>query len=96
MKKSEIKRYLSEKFNLQSIQSEKVLDIIIGQMTKALKDNNRVEIRGFGSFFTKRYNSYDGRNPRTGEHVSVPDKKLPHFRPSKELVEKLNEKVNKY
>ncbi|MCZ6685233.1 MAG: HU family DNA-binding protein, partial [Candidatus Dadabacteria bacterium] len=46
---------------------------------------------GFGSFFTKSYGSYEGRNPRTGEKVTVSSKKLPHFRPSRELIGKLNE-----
>jgi integration host factor subunit beta len=59
-------------------------------MTEVLSEDERIEIRGFGSFFTKKYGSYGGRNPRTGEHVSVPEKKLPHFRPSKELLKKLN------
>lgn len=91
MRKSDIERQIAEKFNLQSSQSEQILDTIISKMTEVLTDDERIEIRGFGSFFTKSYGSYGGRNPRTGEKVSVPEKKLPHFRPSKELLKKLND-----
>ena len=91
MRRSDIEREISEKFKLQSNQSEQILDTIIESMTEVLKEDGRIEIRGFGSFFTKSYGSYGGRNPRTGDYVAVPEKKLPHFRPSKELLKKLND-----
>lgn len=94
MRRSEIEKELSEKFDLQSNQSEQILDTIIEEMTKALEGDGRIEIRGFGSFFTKKYDSYSGRNPRTGKPVYVPEKKLPHFRPSKELIKKLNDNLS--
>jgi integration host factor subunit beta len=90
MKKSELEKELASKFNLQSQQSERIIDTIIDHMTNVLKDGGRIEIRGFGSFFTKGYKTYTGRNPRTGDSVTVPPKKLPHFRPSKELLKKIN------
>lgn len=90
MKRSDIEKELSAKFNLQPYQSEQILDTIIGHMTAVLEDGGRIEIRGFGSFYTKSYGSYEGRNPRTGERVTVSEKKLPHFRPSRELIGKLN------
>lgn len=91
MKRSELEKEISAKFNLQLNQSEKIIDTIIGHMTDVLESGGRIEIRGFGSFFTKSYKAFSGRNPRTGEVVEVPPKKLPHFRPSKELLKKLNE-----
>ena len=91
MKKSEIEKVLATKFNLHLQQSEQIMDTIINHMTKVLENDGRIEIRGFGSFFTKKYDSFDGRNPRTGDLVKVPPKKLPHFRPSKDLLKKLNE-----
>ena len=91
MRKSDIEKDIAEKFRLQSNQSEQIMDTIIEKMTQVLGDDERIEIRGFGSFFTKNYGSYGGRNPRTGERVPVPEKKLPHFRPSKELLKKLND-----
>ena len=90
MKKSELEKELSAKFNLQSQQSESIIDTIIEHMTNVLKDGGIIEIRGFGSFFTKGYKTYTGRNPRTGDSVTVLPKKLPHFRPSKELLKKIN------
>lgn len=90
MKRSELEKDLSEKFNLQVEQSERIIDTIIAHMTGVLHGGGRIEIRGFGSFVTKNYKPYSGRNPRTGEAVEVSPKRLPHFRPSKELVQKLN------
>ena len=91
MKRSELERELSAKFGLQPQQSEQIIDTVINHMTDVLQGGGRIEIRGFGSFFTKGYKPYSGRNPRTGETVQVPSKKLPHFRPSKELRKKMNE-----
>jgi integration host factor subunit beta len=95
MKKSELEKVLASKFNLQSQQSERILNTIIEHMTNVLQGGGRIEIRGFGSFFTKGYKAYKGRNPRTGNEVTVPPKKLPHFRPSKELLKKINQNENK-
>ena len=90
MKRSDIEKELADKFNLQPSQSEQILDTIIEHMTEVLEGGGRIEIRGFGGFFTKSYGSYEGRNPRTGSKVMVSSKKLPHFRPSRELITKLN------
>ena len=60
-------------------------------MSKALVDGDRIEIRGFGSFMVKEYKGYTGRNPKTGEQISVTDKKLPFFKTGKELKEKVDE-----
>ena len=91
MKRSELEKELAAKFNLQLDQSERIIDTVINHMTEVLERGERIEIRGFGSFFTKSYQAFNGRNPRTGEVVRVPPKRLPHFRPSKELLRKLNE-----
>ncbi|HEY7534539.1 MAG TPA: HU family DNA-binding protein [Thermodesulfobacteriota bacterium] len=91
MKRSEFEKELATKFGLQPQQSEQIIDTIINYMTDVLQGGGRIEVRGFGSFFTKNYKPYTGRNPRTGDKVQVLSKKLPHFRPSKELKKKLNE-----
>jgi len=91
MKRSDLEKEISAKFSLQLNQSEQIVDTMINHMTDVLGNGGRIEIRGFGSFFTKSYKSFSGRNPRTGEVVHVPPKKLPHFRPSKELLKKLND-----
>jgi integration host factor subunit beta len=91
MKRSELEMELASRFKLQAEQSEQIVDTIINHMTEVLQSGGRIEIRGFGSFFTKGYKPYSGRNPRTGETVQVMSKRLSHFRPSKELRKRLNE-----
>jgi integration host factor subunit beta len=59
-------------------------------MTQALKRGERIEIRGFGSFTSKSYDAYTGRNPRTGETIHVPAKRLPFFKVGKELKERVD------
>jgi len=61
-------------------------------MTEALIKGDRIEIRGLCSFYVKKYKSYMGRNPRTGETVRVQGKKLPFFKCGKELRERVNKK----
>jgi integration host factor subunit beta len=63
---------------------------MLGQLSGALVDGERVEIRGFGSFTLRHYKSRIGRNPRTGEVVPVPERHIPHFKPGKELRERVN------
>lgn len=68
----------------------KVVNTFFDSMKDALKNGDRIEIRGFGSFKIKEYEGYVGRNPRTGEKVDVRPKRLPFFRVGKELREYLN------
>jgi integration host factor subunit beta len=65
---------------------ETLFDSVIG----ALKSKDKVEVRGFGSFRTRQRNSRTGRNPKTGESVAVPAKRVPYFKPSKELRDLVN------
>jgi len=69
-----------------------VVDAIFDEMADALKRGDRVEIRGFGSFVMRDYGSYQGRNPKTGELVTVQPKKLPYFKVGKELKELVDNK----
>jgi integration host factor subunit beta len=59
-------------------------------MADSLAKGDRVEIRGFGSFKVKSYNSYQGRNPKTGEIIQVREKKLPYFKVGKEMKERVD------
>ena len=59
-------------------------------MTEALARGESIEIRGFGSFVIKKYDSYEGRNPKTGKKIQVRPKKLPFFKVGKDLREKVN------
>ncbi len=67
--------------------SEVIVETMFDAIVHALKSGEKVEIRGFGSFRTRQRNSRTGRNPKTGATVSVPAKRVPFFKPSKELRE---------
>jgi len=66
-----------------------IVELILDSMVHALETGDKIEIRGFGSFRTRPRNARIGRNPRTGASVQVPAKRIPYFRPSKELRELL-------
>lgn len=63
---------------------------VIEQMVSALADGQRIEVRGFGSFSLHHRAARVGRNPKTGEPVELPPKRVPHFKPGKELRERVN------
>ena len=68
----------------------KFTDIILNEIKRSLKRGDRVELRGFGVFFTKLQKARISRNPKTGEKVNTPEKKTIHFKMSKDLFKKLN------
>ena len=68
----------------------KIIDTLLNSVTKALKDGDRVELRGFGTFTTKLRNARIGRNPKTGEPVAIPQKKMPFFKMGKSMRERIN------
>ncbi len=69
---------------------EVIVDTLFESIINALKANDKVEVRGFGSFRTRQRNSRTGRNPKTGAAVAVPAKRVPFFKPSKELRDLVN------
>src|SRR5437588_6482439 len=69
---------------------EIIVDTLFESVIGALKSGDKIEIRGFGSFRTRQRNSRVGRNPKTGERVDVPAKRVPFFKPSKELKDLVN------
>ena len=90
MNKSQLIEKLAKAENLTMKNAASVVDIVFGSMSESLIRNDRVEIRGFGSFKVKKYNSYQGRNPKTGEIIQVDEKKLPYFKVGKELKERVD------
>ncbi len=68
----------------------KIVDTVFNCVTKALKDGDRVELRGFGTFTTKLRNARIGRNPKTGDPVAIPQKKMPFFKMGKSMKERIN------
>ncbi len=67
-----------------------IVNMVFSSMVQALARGERIEIRGFGNFTMRSYQSYQGRNPRTGSKVEVAPKKLPHFKVGKELKERVD------
>ena len=68
----------------------KIIETLFNSVTKALKDGDRVELRGFGTFTTKLRNARIGRNPKTGDPVAIPQKKMPFFKMGKSMKERIN------
>ena len=87
MTKADLINVIAEKAHLQHKQAELVVNMVFDMMSDALKKDDRIEIRGFGSFVNRSYGSYQGRNPKTGQVVQVPPKRVPFFKVGKELKE---------
>ncbi len=90
MNKSELVEALAQKKDLSHKKAEEIVNLIFDSMKQALVDNDRIEIRGFGSFTVKDYKAYKGRNPKTGEIITVKPKKLPFFKVGKDLKERVD------
>lgn len=90
MNKSELVEALSKKMNIPVKDVQIVTDTIFDAMSETLAKGQRIEIRGFGNFKVKEYDSYTGRNPTTGEKIKVKPKKMPVFKAGKNMFERLN------
>ncbi len=91
MIRSELLQALAkENPELRAEDVELAVDTFFEQIAERLADGGRVELRGFGAFSTREREARKGRNPRTGEAVSVPDKRVPYFKPGKEMRARLN------
>ena len=73
--------------------AEIIVDTIFDSMVECLDQGERIEIRGFGSFAVKHRATREGRNPKTGETLHIPAKRMPHFKIGKELYERINPTV---
>lgn len=90
MTKSELIELVAQEANLTRGRSELVINTLFDAMVEALQRDEGIEIRGFGSFTVRQYPGYEGRNPRTGDRVSVSPKRLPRFKVGKELRKRIN------
>ena len=89
--KSKLLEQLSENYpNFLKKDLEKFTNIILDEIKRALRRGDRVELRGFGIFSTNTQKARISRNPKTGEKVNTPEKKIIHFKMSKDLFKKLN------
>ena len=90
MNKLELINNLKDECQISKNEAAMIVDLFFNKISDALADGDRVEIRGLCSFFVKEYKSYQGRNPRTGEAVTVASKKLPFFKIGKELKDRVD------
>ncbi len=89
--KSKLLKNLSKNYpNFPKKDLEKFTEIILKEIKSTLKRNERVELRGFGIFFSNTQKARISRNPKTGERVNTPEKKTIHFKMAKDLFKKLN------
>jgi integration host factor subunit beta len=90
MTKAELIEEVSRVSDLTKKHSEIIVDTVFKSIINALHRGDKIELRGFGSFRIRQRESRTGRNPKTGERVDVPAKKVPYFKPGKELKELIN------
>jgi len=90
MTKADLIDEVSRIVELTRKDSEVIVETIFGSIVRSLHTGDKIEIRGFGSFRTRQRKPRVGRNPKTGERVEVPAKKIPFFKPSKELKDLVN------
>jgi integration host factor subunit beta len=90
MTKADLVEEVAKVTDLPRKESEVVVETIFEHIIKALQTGDKIEIRGFGSFRTRQRQGRIGRNPKTGARVEVPPKRIPFFKPSKELKDFVN------
>jgi len=90
MTKAELIDEVSRVVDMTRKDSEVIVDAIFDSIVRSLRAGDKIEIRGFGSFRTRQRQPRVGRNPKTGTRVEVPSKRIPYFKPSKELKDLVN------
>jgi len=90
MTKADLIEEVSRLAELTRKDSEIIVETIFDSVVRSLRSGDKIEIRGFGSFRTRQRKPRVGRNPKTGARVDVPAKKIPYFKPSKELKDVIN------
>ncbi len=90
MNKLELIERTKKELKISKPEALKIVDLFFNSISDALVNGDRVEIRGLCSFYVKDYKSYTGRNPKTGEKVTIKPKKLPFFKCGKELKERVD------
>jgi integration host factor subunit beta len=90
MNKSDLIDALAEEEGLQNKEAFDIVNMFFDGFMNTLKEDGRIEIRGFGSFSIRKYKSYKGRNPKTGKRIEVGEKRLPFFKVGKALKASVN------
>jgi len=92
MNKSDLVERLATEADITKKRAEQVVKLVFDSMADTLVCGDKIEIRGFGSFISKHYPAYDGRNPRTGKVIRVAEKHMPFFKVGKDLRERVDGK----
>lgn len=95
MTKAELIEEVSKVVEMTRKDSETIVETIFDSIVNSLHKGEKIEIRGFGSFRTRQRQPRVGRNPKTGSRVEVPSKRIPYFKPSKELRDLVNHSVHR-
>jgi integration host factor subunit beta len=95
MTKSDLIRHVAEEKKLSRSRAEALVNQVFDCIEQALRRSERVEIRGIGSFETRRYGAYQGRNPRSGVSVAVKPKRMPFFKVGKGLKDLINRRLTR-
>lgn len=91
MTKAELVDQVAQSTELTKKNAELIVSTVFDSIVESLRDGEKIELRGFGSFRIRQRGSRVGRNPKTGAKVHVPSKRIPYFKPGKDLREMLNE-----
>ena len=91
MTKADLIEEVSRVVEFTRKESEVIVEALFDSVVNSLREGDKIEIRGFGSFRTRQRQSRIGRNPKTGARVDVPAKRIPYFKPSKELKDLVNQ-----
>jgi integration host factor subunit beta len=90
MTKADLVEEVVKVSSLSKKHAEIIVNTVFASIIDALHQDDKIELRGFGSFRVRRRRSRQGRNPKTGDHVEVPEKRIPYFKPGKELKDLIN------
>src|SRR6478735_8234881 len=91
MTKADLVESVAREADMTKKDAEQLVEIIFDSITQTLNKGEKIELRGFGSFRVRERNSRKGRNPKTGDSVSIPAKRVAYFKPGKELKELINQ-----
>lgn len=94
MTKADLVEEVVRASGLSKKHAEIIVNTVFASIVEALEKDEKIELRGFGSFRVRRRRSRQGRNPKTGDQVAVPEKRIPYFKPGKELKELINDGGN--
>lgn len=90
MTKADLVEYVVKAASVSKKHAEAIVNTVFSSIVDALQRDDKIELRGFGSFRVRRRRSRQGRNPKTGDRVDVPEKRIPYFKPGKELKDLIN------